>query len=202
MNFKNTFYYGEFEYPKKSGNWYTGKFESIITKELYDRANQVLKFHQTTSCAKRNKEFAFTKLMLCGSCGSGITAEEKFKNLLNGSKSRHVYYVCTRNKNQNCRGMCIKEEELVKQLSELIDKIDLEKLGIKQKLEEEINRYSHFRYAVLGLSEEELEKEKNIDMKKYAKYILEKGSIIEKRNLMGLLKEKLLLKNKEVLLVH
>src|SRR5574343_144850 len=31
----NTFYYGVFEYPRKSGNWYTGKHEPIITKELF-----------------------------------------------------------------------------------------------------------------------------------------------------------------------
>jgi len=33
---QNHFYYGEFEYPKKSGNWYKGKHEPIISKELFD----------------------------------------------------------------------------------------------------------------------------------------------------------------------
>ena len=31
---RNTFYYGEFEYPVGSGNWYQGKHTPIITKEL------------------------------------------------------------------------------------------------------------------------------------------------------------------------
>ena len=31
---QNSFYYGVFEYPEKSGNWYTGKHEPIVTKEL------------------------------------------------------------------------------------------------------------------------------------------------------------------------
>jgi site-specific DNA recombinase len=34
---KSTFYYGEFEYPKGSGKWYTGKHTPIITKDLYNR---------------------------------------------------------------------------------------------------------------------------------------------------------------------
>lgn len=29
---KNTFYYGEFEYPRGSGNWYKGKHQPLITK--------------------------------------------------------------------------------------------------------------------------------------------------------------------------
>lgn len=43
---QNPFYYGVFEYPKKSGNWYTGKHEPIITKELYDlvRTNESFKY--------------------------------------------------------------------------------------------------------------------------------------------------------------
>jgi len=32
---KSTFYYGEFEYPKNSDNWYKGKHEPIVTKDLY-----------------------------------------------------------------------------------------------------------------------------------------------------------------------
>ena len=36
MMLGNPFYYGVFEYPKKSGNWYTGKHEPIITKEIFD----------------------------------------------------------------------------------------------------------------------------------------------------------------------
>ena len=40
------------------------------------------------------KEFAFTKLMTCGLCGSGITADEKFKKQQNGNVHRYVYYGC------------------------------------------------------------------------------------------------------------
>ncbi|MDP3244722.1 MAG: recombinase family protein, partial [bacterium] len=66
------FYYGMFEYPKDSGRWFKGKHEPLITKELFDIVQE-----KTTRSAIRseNKEFAFTKLMKCSLCGSGITAD-------------------------------------------------------------------------------------------------------------------------------
>ena len=147
---------------------------------------------------KKNKEFAFTRMMTCGNCGSGITADEKFKHQQNGNVHRYVYYVCTRSKDQNCRGVSMNENEVIKQLIEIIDKVSLDKLGIKQKLEAELDRYSQFRYAVLGLDEKDLEKKKKIDMKTYAKYILEKGDIFEKRSLISCFKNKITIQAKKI----
>ncbi len=88
---QNPFYYGVFEYPVKSNNWYTGKHTPLITKELFDQVQE-----QTTRSIIRseNKEFAFTKMMSCGLCGSGITADEKFKKLVKGWSSKiHILWV-------------------------------------------------------------------------------------------------------------
>jgi DNA invertase Pin-like site-specific DNA recombinase len=94
---QNPFYYGVFEYPKKSGNWYNGKHQPIINKELYDLVQTQVKSQILRT--QEPKEFAFTKLMTCGLCGSGICADEKFKKLKDGSINRHVYYGCTKSKN-------------------------------------------------------------------------------------------------------
>ena len=72
----NTFYYGKFEYPKDSDQWYQGKHEPIITKELFDEVQLQLKGSELKT--RTDKEFAFTKLMTCGLCGSGISADEKY----------------------------------------------------------------------------------------------------------------------------
>ena len=88
----NTFYYGSFEYPKGSGQWYQGKHEPIITKELYDEVQTQLKGNELKT--RTDKEFAFTKLMTCGLCGSGISADEKYKKLKNGKFNTHIYYGC------------------------------------------------------------------------------------------------------------
>src|SRR5690606_29154214 len=63
---ENPFYYGVFEYPIKSGNWYQGKHKPLITKELYDEVQKQLKGNELKT--RQEKEFAFTKLMKCGLC--------------------------------------------------------------------------------------------------------------------------------------
>lgn len=189
---KNTFYYGRFEYPVGSGLWYDGIHEPIITKELFDKVQE-----QITSENMRceNKEFAFTKLIKCGLCGSGITAEEKFKRMKNGTVHKYVYYGCTRNKDIHCKCGYIREEELINQLTELIDKLDVNQDEIKKKLDYEIKRYNKFRYGILGIDEAKEKIEEKLDYKKYAKYILTQGSVYEKRELLSCLKGKLKINN-------
>jgi len=189
---KNTFYYGKFEYPVGSGSWYDGIHEPIITKELFDKVQE-----QITSENMRceNKEFAFTKLIKCGLCGSGITAEEKFKRMKNGTIHKYIYYGCTRNKDIHCKCGYIREEELINQLTGLVDKLDVNQDDIKKKLDYEIKRYNNFRYGILGIDEKKEKIEEKLDYKKYAKYILTQGSVYEKRELMSCLKGKLIIKN-------
>ncbi|MFC1622676.1 recombinase family protein, partial [Patescibacteria group bacterium] len=113
------FYYGEFEYPSGSDKWYQGGHDPIISKELFQKAREQLSRDRVER--HECKEFAFTKLMKCGHCGSGITADEKFKKLNDGSVRRYVYYGCTRSRDLNCKGGYLREEELVKQLSKILD---------------------------------------------------------------------------------
>jgi hypothetical protein len=53
---------------------------------------------------------------------------------------------------------------------------------------------------VLGIGKDEKLPEEKIDIKTYAKYLLKEGTIIEKRELLGCLKSKLVIKNKVVYL--
>ncbi|MFH1192994.1 MAG: zinc ribbon domain-containing protein [Candidatus Jorgensenbacteria bacterium] len=136
--------------------------------------------------------------MTCGKCGSGITAEEKYKKLKDGTTSRYVYYGCGRSKDHTCKSQYIREEELITQLIELIDKIDLNELGVKHKLEAEIERHQKFQRNVMGVSEvkDEDTKTKDINLRNYIKYLLKEGSLIEKRELMACFKSKLVMKDK------
>lgn len=195
ITLKNTFYYGVFEYPRKSGNWYTGKHTPIITKELYEKAQQQIALQSHVQQAE-NKEFAFTKILKCGLCGSGITADEKFKRQQNGNVHRYVYYGCTKSKNVDCRSGYIREESLIEQLFGIMDTIDLNRIGIKHRIEKEVERYNKFRMGVLGSKTEEHPKIKEIDVRNYAKYILRDGTIPEKRELLTCLQSKLALRNK------
>jgi DNA invertase Pin-like site-specific DNA recombinase len=193
---KSPFYYGEFEYPKGSGNWYRGRHQPIITKELYDRVQEAIRFEG--QARKENKEFAFTKLITCGLCGSGITADEKFKKLKDGSVNRYVYYGCTKFNDKECKCGYIREEELTEQLASIIDTIALDELGMKDRIKEEIEQYHKFQAGVLGRSQKDLIKIKDIDIRNYAKHILRERSIYEKRELLSHLRSRLILKEKQL----
>jgi DNA invertase Pin-like site-specific DNA recombinase len=193
---KSPFYYGEFEYPKGSVNWYRGRHQPIITKELYDRVQEAIRFEG--QARKENKEFAFTKLITCGLCGSGITADEKFKKLKDGSVNRYVYYGCTKFNDKECKCGYIREEELTEQLASIIDTIALDELGMKDRIKEEIEQYHKFQAGVLGRSQKDLIKIKDIDIRNYAKHILRERSIYEKRELLSHLRSRLILKEKQL----
>ena len=192
---QNPFYYGVFEYPKKSGNWYTGKHEPLITKELFDLVQSQVKSQIVRS---ESKEFAFTKLMTCGLCESGITADEKFKKQQNGNVHRYVYYGCTRVRDKNCQCGYIEEKELIKQFEQLIENIDLNEIGIKEKIKTEVERVKKFNRIVLG-NKEKIEVGE-IDIRNYARYILRDGADNEKRELLSCFKSKIVLKNKIIIL--
>ena len=195
---QNTFYYGQFEYPRGSGNWYQGKHEPLITQELFDLAHGQLKRERVV---KDGKEFAFTRLISCGHCGSGITADEKYKKLKNGNLAKYIYYGCTRTRDHNCKGGYVREEELISQLTRIIDQLDINEIGIKKQFEEELERYSKFRQIVLQTNgNENVLKEKEIDLRTYAKYILKQGNITEKREILACTKSRLIFRNKQLVL--
>ena len=193
---RNPFYYGDFEYPVNGGQWYTGKHTPIIDKILYDKVQMTL--NQNYIPKTESKEFAFTKLIHCGYCGSGISADEKFKKLKDGGTNRHVYYFCTKARNIDCKNPAINEQSLITELIELMDKLDLDELGIKTRIEDEINRFNKFRTGVLGHKQEKISLD--IDVRNYTKYLLKEGTLVEKRELLSCLQSKLFLKDKKIAL--
>lgn len=193
---KNTFYYGTFEYPRGSGNWYTGQHTPIITKDLFDAAQEQI---VRSEIHRNNKEFAFTKLITCGLCGSGVTAQEKWKHFKNGGTARYVYYGCTRSRDKECPCGYISEDEIVNQIIKIIDTLDISELGMKHKFKDEIARYNKFRKIALKNKTKEAEPD-DFDLKSYAIYLLTEGSVTEKRELLGNLRSRLILKNKVLIL--
>lgn len=196
---RNNFYMGLIEYPRKSGKWYAGKHEPIISQELFKRVQERLDSYSDLRKGN-NKEFAFTRLMKCGMCKSGVTAEEKFKNLKDGTQKKYIYYGCTRFHDKNCKNTYLREEDLISQLLEIVDRIDINQVGMRGKLEKEIERYNDFRNSVLGMTEAEKIKQSKVDLRNYMKHILEKGSLTEKRELMQSFTSRLVMISKRVVL--
>ncbi len=190
---KSTFYYGEFEYPKGGGKWYKGKHEPIITKDLYNRVQ--IQITNDYAVRSQNKEFAFTRMITCGLCGSGVTAEEKFKRQKNGNEHHYVYYVCTKFNDKHCPCGYIREEELIEQLAGILDTISLDSIGMKEKIRAGLESHNAFQQSVLGIKPDKI-KVKEVDIRNYAKHILRDRPIDEKRALLCNLRSKLILKEK------
>ena len=190
----NTFYYGSFEYPRGSGNWYQGKHEPIITKELFDEVQLQLKGSELKT--RTDKEFAFTKLMTCSLCGSGINADEKYKKLKDGTFNTHIYYGCTKAKDKNCKCGYINEIDLISQLQGLVDEVVLKESQILKQIQKEVVRFKKFQLALLNKSTDLKVSEK--DVRNYMKFILKDGEIEEKRSLLESLDSSFLIKNKKV----
>lgn len=192
----NPFYHGVFEYPKKSGNWYTGKHEPLITKELFDQVQGQIK---SQTLRIEGKEFAFTKMMVCGLCGSGISADEKFKKYKNGTVTRYVYYGCTKARGTDCKCGYTEEKELLKQFESLLEKIDINEIEIKQKIKADLERFAKMQKFFLGTKEKVSISE--VNMRSYAEYVLQEGEDIQKRELLGCLKGKIALNNKKIYII-
>lgn len=194
----NPFYYGVFERPVGSGNWYQGKHKPIINKDLFEKAQAQLK---RDKIVRENREFAFTKLFTCGHCGSGISAEEKYKQLKDGTHARYIYYSCSRARDRNCKNKYIREEELITELLKILDKVNINELGMRQKLEDEMARFNIFQRSVLGATEK-LKTDKEMDIRNYAKYLLKEGAVSEKRELLANLRSKIMYKDKKLTLLE
>ena len=110
--FSNPIYYGHFRY---AGDVYEGAHEPIISKHLFDIVHVVM--DGRWRWAPRDKDLkrtpkAFTRLLRCGGCGGGITAE---------IQKGHVYCRCTRkNRVHRCTQPFIREEDLNTQISALL----------------------------------------------------------------------------------
>lgn len=197
MILRNHFFYGTFEYPKGSGEWYKGAHQPLISKALFDQVQEKIKVQNTRESGMQSKEFAFTKLMTCGLCGSGITADEKYKKQKNGNVHRYVYYGCTKHNDKNCKCGYINEDDLVEQLAEMMDKIEFNEIGMRKKIKEEIERHKKFQSGLLGEKESKI-KVKDVEVRNYAKYILREGQMHEKRELLSCLRSKITLAGKRI----
>ncbi len=99
---RNRIYTGEFEY---AGTIYQGVHEPLVSREVWERCQEILDGRHARKHRKVRHEFAFSGLLKCGHCGCSLVGELK--------KRRYVYYHCT-----GYRGKCpepyTREEKLTK----------------------------------------------------------------------------------------
>ncbi|MBI1974567.1 MAG: recombinase zinc beta ribbon domain-containing protein [Candidatus Zambryskibacteria bacterium] len=139
--------------------------------------------------------------MKCGTCGMSITGEYRIKKQKNGNVHDYIYYHCTKkNKAVKCPESCIRQEELDKQISSLLQKFSLrsdwaEKLlamaeADKEKSTQSVSAFvlesqnkihaiqTKLQRLLDGYLEQDIERE--IYRKQKTKLLLEKKSLAEK----------------------
>ena len=153
----NPFYIGLFNYAKEL---HEGKHEPIISKKLFDEAQEMLKLRGQPERKPQNEPQPYCGLISCASCGMMITGEYKVKKQKNGNVHNYTYYHCTKkNKNVKCSEPCIRQEELDRQLSSLIQKVSLPKDWAEELLK---MAEKDFQNSAQSLTAWVKEKEENI----------------------------------------
>jgi hypothetical protein len=82
----------------------------------------------------------------------------------------------------------------------ILDKVNINELGMRQKLEDEITRFNIFQRSVLG-STDKIKEREDTDIQNYAKYILKEGTITEKRELLSNLRSRIVYRDKKLKLL-
>src|SRR3989338_3230510 len=159
----NPFYIGLFKY---GGEIHEGKHESIISKKLFDEAQEMLRFRGQPERKPQNEPQPYCGLISCASCGMMITGEHKFKRQKNGNVHEYTYYRCTKKrKNFVCSESAVREKELDRQLSSLIQKVSLPKDWAEELLKMAENEHGESAQSLTSCVKEKEEKISSLSKK-------------------------------------
>lgn len=187
----STFYYGEFEYPKKSGMWYQGSHSPLIAKELFDRVQIQLKVPIKTKWG--SLPFPYKQFLKCYSCGSSIVGEQKSRHYKNGNSPTFTYYHCSRQVRRDCKEPFAREQDIVDELSMLCNELitDLTKIepGLKHAIDKftRMMKITHETYSSIEM------------VGAYIKYVLREGTLFEKTRLVRNLNANLALHDRKLI---
>jgi hypothetical protein len=101
-------YMGEFDWD---GNTYQGTHEPLVTREGWQRVQDLLDARAENKTRKVKHDFAFTGLVHCGHCGCLLVGELK--------KEKYVYYHCTGNRGK-CAEPYTREEVLTSEFANIL----------------------------------------------------------------------------------
>lgn len=119
------------------------------------------------------------------------------KRLKNGTINKYIYYHCVKFRDRYCHEKYIREDNLIGLLLQLFDNIPINKIQISEKLNREVDRHRKFVNGILG--QEVAEAQTNqVNIRNYAKYILQEGTRDEKREIMCCLDANILIKNSQI----
>ena len=114
---KDTFYYWV-SFSKKYKTSANHKYSKLITKELFDRCQEVRKWKiGRPEKSIVQEKYIFWWLMKCKKCGCSVTPETKVKK----SGIKFIYYSCTNGKHI-CQREYVNENDLLKEFFPILSK--------------------------------------------------------------------------------
>jgi len=104
-------YTGDFDWD---GTTYTGSHEPLVTRQCWQRVQELLDARAENRTRKVKHDFAFTGLVHGGHCGCLLVGELK--------KGKYVYYHCTGNRGK-CLGPYTREEALSEEFANALQEL-------------------------------------------------------------------------------
>ena len=101
-------YMGDFDW---NGVAYQGTHEPLVTRQCWERVQELLDARGEKKTRKMKHDFAFTGLVRCGHCGCMMVGELK--------KRQYVYYHCTGNKGK-CPEPYTRQERLTTEFANIL----------------------------------------------------------------------------------
>jgi DNA invertase Pin-like site-specific DNA recombinase len=104
-------YTGDFDWD---GTTYPGTHEPLVTRECWQRAQEILESRALNKTRRVKHDFAYTGLVHCGHCGCLMVGELK--------KGKYVYYHCTSNRGK-CPEPYTRQEDLSVQFANVLEEL-------------------------------------------------------------------------------
>ncbi|MBM2820495.1 MAG: recombinase, partial [Candidatus Berkelbacteria bacterium] len=166
-------------------------------KELFDAVQKKMVVPPKSKPGTR--QFDFTRLFKCGSCGSGITAQEITRNFDSGTVIKYIYYHCTQFNDFDCKEPYIREEKIVEQLTELLKQVPIQEIETKPILKPELDKVMVIKRA-LQEQNTDISSENDLIPLDFINYIFQEGTKEQKRELIGCLNTTIYLEKKQVII--
>lgn len=122
---KNPFYYGEMN---AKGRFVPHKYEPIISKETFDRVQEIKQSHHKKSFKFAGKELLFRGLISCAECGCAISFDKKEKHYkTTNRKVSYIFGRCTNYHKVHKKDEVpkIAERELIEQISKALKEMTI-----------------------------------------------------------------------------
>ncbi len=140
---RNKFYAGRFVIKDIE---YQGIYEPIVAMELYDQVQEKLRPFRNTYA--RGDKHSIARFLKCALCGSPVHRQSKIRKLRNGKSNFHTYYRCSRQKDKHCKVEYALEEDVFRDITKLIDSIDVSEINFPEQIQDEIVRFERMRWDI------------------------------------------------------